>query len=418
VTAPARLERLSSPLDPLLVAVAGRIGLAAASRIRRGCLSVQLPDGSRRVFGDEGSELRGEMHIHDMEALRRLLLGGEVGGGEAYMEGLWSSPDLVALISLAVANRTDLALSKGWWRVPARVIRTVDHRRNRNTKGGARRNIRAHYDLGNDFYRLWLDERMVYTCAYYTRPGATLEEAQLAKMNHVARKLRLTPGQTVFEAGCGWGALALHLAQHYGAKVRAYNISREQLAYARERARTQRLEDRVEFVEDDYRNIRGTCDRFVSVGMLEHVGPEHYRQLGRVICDCLAPDGAGLIHTIGRNQPAPNNPWTERRIFPGSLPPSLSEITRIFEPYDFSVLDVENLRLHYARTLEHWLARFEAQEEQVGAMFDERLVRMWRLYLSGSIAAFRAGALDLFQVLFNRPGGNNVAWTRASLYRP
>jgi cyclopropane-fatty-acyl-phospholipid synthase len=235
-------------------------------------------------------------------------------------------------------------------------------------------------------------------------------------MNHVARKLRLTPGQTVFEAGCGWGALALHLAQHYGAKVRAYNISREQLAYARERARTQRLEDRVEFVEDDYRNIRGTCDRFVSVGMLEHVGPEHYRQLGRVICDCLAPDGAGLIHTIGRNQPAPNNPWTERRIFPGSLPPSLSEITRIFEPYDFSVLDVENLRLHYARTCSDWLERFTRAEPTVERMFDRRFVRMWRLYLAGSVAAFSTGGLQLFQVVFAPGASNDVPWTREHLY--
>jgi cyclopropane-fatty-acyl-phospholipid synthase len=259
---------------------------------------------------------------------------------------------------------------------------------------------------------------MVYTCAYYPRAETSLAEAQVAKMDHVCRKLQLAPGQRVVEAGCGWGALALHMARHYGVEVRAYNISHQQIAFARERARAEGLEDRVTFVEDDYRTIRGRYDRFVSVGMLEHVGPEHYRELGRVIHDCLDPTGLGLVHTIGRNYPRPNNPWTERRIFPGSRPPSLSEMALIFEPWDLSILDVENLRRHYGRTCQDWLTRFERAADQVERMFDSRFVRMWRLYLAGSVAAFTTGSLQLFQVVFAPGQSNQVPWTREHLYRP
>ena len=224
-------------LDPLLTTVAGRIGLAAASRIREGCLTVQLPDGSRRVFGDPDSELVGEMHIHDMDALRRILIGGEVGGGEAYMDGLWSSPDLVGLISLAVANRGSLALSKGWWRIPAKVGRTVAHRRNRNTRSGSRRNITAHYDLGNDFYRLWLDETMTYSSAVFESPGQSLADAQRNKYRIIAERASLERGQHVLEIGTGWGGFALYAAGELGCRVTTLTISAAQHDLARERIR-------------------------------------------------------------------------------------------------------------------------------------------------------------------------------------
>jgi cyclopropane-fatty-acyl-phospholipid synthase len=209
---------------------------------------------------------------------------------------------------------------------------------------GSRDNIHKHYDLGNDFYSLWLGETMAYTCAYYPTAETTLDQAQVAKMDHVCRKLLLGANDTVVEAGCGWGSLALHMAGRYGAKVRAFNISKEQIAYARGRARELGLESRVDFVEDDYRNIKGTYDAFVSVGMLEHVGRENYPELGRVISRCLSNEGRGLIHSIGRNRPEPLHPWIERRIFPGAYPPSLGEMMQIFEPTNLSVLDVENLR--------------------------------------------------------------------------
>jgi cyclopropane-fatty-acyl-phospholipid synthase len=285
-----------------------------------------------------------------------------------------------------------------------------------NTLSGSRKNIHQHYDIGNDFYQLWLDKELVYTCAYFPDPSLTLEQAQVAKMDHVCRKLQLKPDERVVEAGCGWGSLALHMVRHYGVKVRSFNISHQQILYARERAHVEGLAHRVEFVEDDYRNISGQYDAFVSVGMLEHVGKSHYEELGEVIHRSLAPTGRGLIHSIGRNKPSPMNGWIEKRIFPGAHPPSLREMMAIFEPREFSVLDVENLRLHYAKTLEHWLARYEQVEDQVAHMFDPNFVQAWRLYLAGSIAAFTQGSLQLFQIVFARPTDNQIPWTRAHLY--
>jgi cyclopropane-fatty-acyl-phospholipid synthase len=257
---------------------------------------------------------------------------------------------------------------------------------------------------------------MVYTCAYFSSPSLTLEDAQLAKMDHVCRKLDLQPGQTVVEAGCGWGALARHMATQYGVTVRSYNISHEQIAYASDRARREGFADRVEYVEDDYRNIGGQCDAFVSVGMLEHVGVENYATLGAVAKNALRENGRGLIHSIGRNHPDTMNAWIERHIFPGAHPPSLSEMMQIFEPHDLSVLDVENLRLHYARTLTHWMERFEANAGRIEAMTDPAFVRAWRLYLAGSIAAFAAGDLQLFQVVFSPGTCNDIPWTRRHQY--
>jgi cyclopropane-fatty-acyl-phospholipid synthase len=291
------------------------------------------------------------------------------------------------------------------------------HRRTRNTLTGSRENIHHHYDIGNEFYSLWLGETMAYTCAYFPTPTATLDQAQLAKMDHVARKVRLNRGERVVEAGCGWGMLALHMARRYGVKVRAFNISHEQIAYARERAKAAGLAGEVEFVEDDYRNITGHYDKFVSVGMLEHVGAENYDELGRVIKGALKDSGLGLIHTIGRNRAKLMHRWIDRRIFPGAHPPSLKEMMDIFENSNFSVLDVENLRLHYSKTLEWWHALYERSADRVAKMFDDRFVRMWRLYLLGSQAAFSVGELQLFQVVF-APGRNNQSpWTRADIYQ-
>ena len=286
----------------------------------------------------------------------------------------------------------------------------------RNTLIGSRRNIHHHYDIGNDFYKLWLDERMVYTCAYFPDPNTSLEDAQFAKLDHICRKLRLRPGEKVVEAGCGWGALALHMAKHYGVKVTAYNISKEQIIFARQRAQAEGLDGQVEFIEDDYRNVLGEFDAFVSVGMLEHVGTEHYQELGSVVDRVLKDTGRGLIHTIGLNYPRPMDAWTERHIFPGACPPSLGQMMQIFEPFDFSVLDVENLRLHYAKTLEHWLQRYEDNVERVTEMFDPAFVRAWRLYLAGSLTAFKMGGMQLFQVTFTRAGNNQIPWTRQCLY--
>ncbi len=375
-------------------------------------LAIVLWDGTE--VKPERQPVIGRLRIHDRRALRKLAINPDLEFGELYCAGRMDvEGDLVQILEILyralTAARTDGTSLLGL--LPAMS------RRPRNTLARARENIQHHYDIGNDFYRLWLDEQLVYTCAYYPTQTETLEQAQQAKLDYVCRKLRLQPGEHAVDAGCGWGALALHMARHYGASVRAFNISHEQIVFARERARREGLEDRVEFIEDDYRNMSGEFDAFASVGMLEHVGVANYGQLGELLNRVLKPAGRGLIHSIGRDYPMPMNAWIDRRIFPGAQPPSLGELLEIFEPRGFSVLDIENLRLHYARTLEQWTERFERSVDRIREMFDEPFVRVWRLYLASSIAAFRSGTLQLFQVSFTRGGNNDIPWTRQYLYR-
>ena len=355
------------------------------------------------------------LHIADRPTLIRLCSDPDVQFGEGYSDGSIRVEGDLSLL-LEELYRGQAAPTGSNAITLARRVAHAVHRRPTNTLDGSRDNINHHYDIGNEFYKLWLGQTMAYTCAYYPTRDATLDEAQVAKMDHVCRKLRLRPGQIVAEAGCGWGSLALHMARCYGVRVRAFNISREQIAYARERAKAEGLDRLVEFIEDDYRNLTGAFDRFVSVGMLEHVGVENYPELGRLIKSCLKHEGLGLIHTIGRNRWKPMHRWIDRRIFPGAAPPSLKQMMDIFEESGFSVLDVENIRLHYARTLEAWLSLFEQSKDRVAQMFDERFVRMWRLYLHGSIAAFRTGNMQLFQAVFAHERNNDIPWTRADIY--
>jgi cyclopropane-fatty-acyl-phospholipid synthase len=355
----------------------------------------------------------GTVRIRDRKTLLHLFVHPELHFGDSYSEGSIEVEGNLAEIMDALFRCKAKASKAGF----VNAYRTTFFNRPRlNTLGGSKENIHDHYDIGNDFYRLWLDDKMQYTCAYFQEPSTTLEEAQFAKMDHVCKKLMLRPGETVAEAGCGWGTLALHMARHYGVKVKAYNISHQQVISARERAKAEGLDDRVEFVEDDYRNISGRFDVFVSIGMLEHVGTRYYRELGKIIGRSLKEDGRGLIHSIGRNRAEPINPWIERHIFPGAYMPTLREMMEIFEPSGFSILDVENLRLHYAKTLEHWLARFEQAKDRICTMYDQKFIRSWRLYLAGSIASFTSGNLQLFQVVFAHQNKNDLPWTRASLY--
>ncbi len=356
--------------------------------------------------GPSTGSVLGTIVIKTRPALYRWLADPELYFGEEYMAGnvdVWG--DLVAVLEHVYQALPEPAPRDRPWR-----------RARTNGLRAARDNVHHHYDLGDPFYELWLDRQLLYTCAYFPDPACTLEEAQVAKMDLVCRKLRLRPGELVVEAGCGWGALALHMARHYGVHVRAFNVSHAQILHARARAGAEGLSDRVAFVEDDYRTIAGPCDVFVSVGMLEHVGLADYPSLAAVIDRVLKPDGRGLLHFIGRNRPAPLNRWIRKRIFPGGYPPTLGQVCeRVLQPASLSVLDVENLRLHYARTLAHWLRRFEDSEERVTTMFDEQFVRAWRLYLAGSQAAFTTGYMQLFQVVFARGASNEIPWTRRDI---
>jgi cyclopropane-fatty-acyl-phospholipid synthase len=407
-------DRLSNrPASRLRDPVNGRVWDLDRWLVRRLLRAVGAPPIALVLWNGETighSVPKYRLKIHDRSTFWQLLANVYVSFGDAFSDGrVEVEGDLLEFLELIY--RCEDTRSRGAlaalaeWRRKSRA----------NTLVVSRSNIHHHYDIGDDFYRLWLDQEMVYTCAFFPSPDVSLEEAQTAKMELVCRKLWLQPGETVVEAGCGWGALALYMARHYGVSVKAYNVSREQIRHARAQAKALGLEARVEFVEDDYRAIRGQFDVFASIGMLEHVGLRHYGELGEVIHRCLRPAGRGMVHTIGRDYPGCLNAWIERRIFPGAYAPSLREIMDVFEPRSFSVLDVENLRLHYALTLQHWLDRFEAAADRVVAMFDEAFVRAWRLYLAGSLAAFRTGSLQLFQVLFARHGVNEIPWTRERL---
>ena len=362
----------------------------------------------------DGTAARFTIRLNDHKALIALVTNPNLAFGDLYSAGrLQVEGDLTDLMealyrSLQQAERQWPKWLEALWR---------NHNPRATGLSEARENIQHHYDLGNDFYRLWLDQaEMQYTCAYYESPEITLEQAQLAKLEHVCRKLRLKPGMTVAEAGCGWGGLSRYMAREYGVRVQAYNISREQVAYAREEARRQNLDHLVEYIEDDYRNISGQYDAFVSIGMLEHVGKEHFPDMSQLIRRVLKPQGLALLHSIGRNRPMLMNAWIEKRIFPGAYPPSIGEFMGICEQGDFSVLDVENLRLHYAQTLSHWMQRFQEHRQQVTDLYDEHFCRAWEMYLAGSIAAFRAGSLQLFQVVFTHGDNNDLPQNRRHLY--
>jgi len=352
--------------------------------------------------------------IHDRRTLARLIIDPEIAFGEAYADGrIEVEGDLAGALEAVYkswpSGRADTSsyqrLTSNWmdWRQA-------------NSLSGSRNNIHSHYDLGNDFYKLWLDPQLVYTCAYFPSPMATLEKAQEAKLDYICRKLQLRAGERVIEAGCGWGALALHMARNYGVSVKAFNISHEQILYARRRAAAEGLNDKVEFVEDDCRNISGKYDVFASVGMLEHVNVTDYARLGEVIHRSVGDSGRGLLHFIGRSHHGVFSRWIRKRIFPGAYAPTLGEATNVFEPHGYAVTDVENLRPHYARTLEHWLERFEESSQQISEMYDPWFQRAWRLYLAGSIAAFRTGTLQLFQISFAGSESRPSSWTRAPLY--
>ena len=350
----------------------------------------------------------------DRGALIKTILNPELHWGDLYCSGRvefeGDMAEFMQAIYLGISSKGE----PGWIR---KFVLWLGHRTIFNSHDKAKENIYHHYDIGNDFYKLWLDQvEMQYTCAYFPRADMSLEEAQVAKLHHVCRKLNLKPGDTVVEAGCGWGGLARFMARHYGVKVTAYNISKEQIKYARQRAEEEGLTEQVEYVLEDYRNIQGEFDVFVSVGMLEHVAIADYQELGGIIKRCMKANGRGLIHCIGRRVKGPMNAWIERRIFPGARPPALSQMMNIFEPNELAVNDVENIRLHYSRTLEMWAQRFERHKAEITDMMDEEFVKAWGLYLYGSIAAFKSGELQLYQVVFNHTEYNNLPWSRHHLY--
>ena len=370
---------------------------------------LELWDGSS-AYGGSRTPI-GDLVVRDRRTLVGLAVNPDLWFGEAYMSGRL---EVRGGLEPVVEALSGLTSGRPSWHDRVRLALA-----GANSLRDSRKNVHHHYDLGNAFYQLWLDRELVYTCAYFAEPQMSLDAAQIAKLDLVCRKLRLRPGDTVIEAGCGWGALALHMARRYGARVKAFNVSREQLEYARSRASREGLAGQVEFIDDDYRNVSGQFDAFVSVGMLEHVGLKHFHSVAGVLRRTIRPDGGrGFLHFIGRDIARPLNAWIARRIFPGAYTPTLAEVTTgILAPAGMSTIDVENLRLHYARTLACWSERFAAAREQVRATYGATFERAWELYLAGSQAAFATSSMQLFQVLFVPRRSAPPALTRADVYQ-
>ena len=365
---------------------------AALSRlIVAGTFTVRFPDGSQSIFGPGGAPRAG-VAIATWRTAAGLFFNPALIFGEAYAEGTLVPLDctLQDVLDLLFAN-----LAAGG-RHPAEYVRKAVSRGRRaifgsNKPSRARRNIAHHYDLSGRLYSLFLDRDRQYSCAYFARGDETLEDAQAAKKRHIAAKLRLDrPGLRVLDIGCGWGGMAITLAQDYGAHVTGITLSAEQHAEATSRALEAGLGDQVSFQLQDYRHVTGTFDRVVSIGMFEHVGIAHYAEYFNAVRDLLTDDGIALIHAIGRSDgPSVTNPWLARHIFPGGYSPALSEVFAAVERSRLIATDCEILRLHYADTIHHWRRRFAANRDTIQTLYDERFCRMFELYLTGAEMTFR-----------------------------
>ena len=370
---------------------------------RSGTLTVTGPDGSSQTFGD-GTGRPAHLTIRTHRAERAILVNPWMGVPEMYMAGEVEFPDgdIVHFLSLAYGNLATArhSLTSRLFEGISAAVRRLQQI---NTAARARRNVHHHYDLSGDLYRLFLDEDMQYSCAYFERPDMSLEDAQRAKKRHIAAKLNLKPGNTVLDIGSGWGGLGLYLARRFEADVVGVTLSTEQHAVSVERAQNEGLDAHVHFELRDYRDISERFDRVVSVGMFEHVGLNHYPTYFNKCARLMKPDGVMLLHTIGRSaEPAATTPFIRKYIFPGGYIPSMSDMLPAIEKSGLVVTDVEILRLHYAETLKHWRERFMANRQKAVEIYDERFARMWEFYLAGSEASFRYGDLVVFQMQLAR----------------
>ena len=371
--------------------------------VHAGQLTIVTPDGERRTFGPGGGKSL-SVRVTDRTVLFDLARNPRLGLGEAYMDGrlLIEDGSILDLMQLIVgANRWETkaggraAMNKGKskWKSLFR----------RNPAAASKRNVAHHYDIGNDLYRLFLDDDLQYSCAYFTDPANSLEQAQADKKAHIAAKLNLKPGQRVLDIGCGWGGTALYLNHVAGVEVLGVTLSEEQIKVARERAEAAGVADQVKFELLDYRHVTGRFDRIVSVGMFEHVGAAHYEEFFAKCYDLLTDNGVMLLHTIGKLGKASSpEPFTDKYIFPGYHLPSLSSMVAASEKVRLIAADVEMLRLHYAYTLRAWLERTEAARERIVALHDERFFRMWQFYLAGAVVGFESGTMCNYQIQYLR----------------
>lgn len=373
------------------------------SFVKKGRLTVTDVNGSSHTFGgrEDGPDV--SMRLNDKRLYWKLFLNPELQAAEAYMDGTLTfekGSGCYDLLNLFSVNRGPLAshkvqgfLRRGW--------RTMRRRQQQNDVNNAKRQARHHYDLSTELYELFLDDDLNYSCAFYRSPEDTLEQAQVTKLNRATAKLGLKPGMSVAEIGGGWGSFAIRIAKE-GANVTCINVSPEQIAIAREKAKTAGVAGQIDFVQKDYREVNGQFDRVVSVGMMEHVGIGHFDEYFGKVRDLLKPDGYAYIHSIGRmTQPGTTGPFFRKYIFPGGYVPALSETFAATERQGLWVADMEVLRLHYYYTLRDWRKRFTANRDKAKELYDERLCRMWEFYLGAAELGFLHGSNMVFQLLLS-----------------
>lgn len=367
-------------------------------------------------FWDEEIVQYGEGDAHFQIIMREPIPKSEIVGdpslsfGEAYMHGNIEIQGSVREVMESLFNNKDSFLFKN--PTYLKMVKFIS-----NGVRKSKENVQFHYDIGNDFYKLWLDETMTYSCAYFKSPEDTLTQAQKNKIDHILLKLNLHAGQNLLDIGCGWGELILTAAREYRVKALGITLSKEQYDKVRFKIDRENLSELVDVRLLDYREIRDQAfDRVVSVGMIEHVGKEHLSEYFSTVHHLLKDQGISLLHCITGRDGAGTNSWINTYIFPGGYIPSVPELIRHMEDTGFCLYDVESLRNHYTRTLEHWTQNFEQILPQVRKNKDETFIRMWRLYLNSCAASFHTGNIDLHQLLFSKGPHNSLPWTRNYIY--
>lgn len=379
------------------------------SRFTQGSVIVHFWDGESRRFGN--SEPSVAVTFKTPDALHAVLVNPDLGFGEEYMAGNITVSHLPNFLEIVNKN--------------GQILEKLSTTKNiflfqLNTKQNQSKQIQHHYDLGNDFFRLWLDTSMTYSCAYFHKPNDSLEKAQKQKRAYLLKKLQLQPGMTLLDIGSGWGWLLIDAAKQYKIKGTGVTLSKDQYTFAKELAKKEKVENLVSFEHMNYQDLpkkKLHFDRIISVGMFEHVGKHNQQNYFRVINSLLTPGGISVLHTISEQKGNGTNAWIDTYIFPGGFIPSLQEIIHQLSQFDMQLEDYENLRLHYALTLDAWKKRFLAHKEKIMSLYDEKFFRMWYLYLVGSAEGFRYGNLDLSQFVFTKGINNTLPLTREFLYQ-